>query len=288
MDGRGQICARFRWCSWGYRVIGKRHCSLAASRLTQYAQATQDVSARVQAGAAAPATAIVTQVWHAQEAGRRALVSEELAASAAGGVHGEHDIVLHRPIRPGEPLRTWAEGHGARPAGRNAAVTVRYATFDERGELVAEQWWTTVYLKAACELAGTAAPAHAFPEEARDRVVGEYTVRVDDDLPRRYAEVSADWSPHHFDDEVAQREGFPRRFLHGLCTLGLCAQGAVSAVAGGDPDRVRRIAVRFAAPALVPGDVSLSVHEAGHGLYAFEARGGGQLVIRDGLLELRP
>jgi len=63
-------------------------------------------------------------------------------------VHGEHDIVVHRPVQVGERLRTWVEGHGARPAGGNALVTLRYLTLDERDEIVAEQWWTTVWLGA--------------------------------------------------------------------------------------------------------------------------------------------
>jgi acyl dehydratase len=271
----------------GHRIGPFEGC-LATDVIKRYARATLDTSALVQAGMAVPAAAIVTQIWQAQEAGRRTVISEELAASSAGGVHGEHDIVLHRPIRPDEPLRTWVEGHGARSAGQNASVTLRYLTFDAPGELVAEQWWTTVYLRTACEPVGAAAPAHAFPNEARSRVVGEYTVQVDDDLPRRYAEVSGDWSGHHFDDEEARREGFPRRFLHGLCTLGLCAQGVVGTVADGDPGRVRRVAVRFAAPALVPDDIDLAIHEARPGVYAFEARSGGRFVVKHGLLELRP
>lgn len=270
----------------GHRVGPFAGC-LTTDLIKRYAQATQDTSARVQAGEAVPAAAIVTQIWQAQESGRRAIVSDEFAASAAGGVHGEHDIVLHRPLRPDEPLRTWAEGFGTRPVGRNASVTLHYATLDGRDELVAEQWWTTVYLKSTCEPAGAAPPAHALPEEARSQVVGEHTVPVDGDLPRRYAEVSGDWSGHHFDDAEARREGFPRRFLHGLCTLGLCTQAVVGAVAGGDPERVRRVAVRFAAPSLVPDDIDLAVYQAQDRGYAFEARSGGQLVIKHGLMELR-
>ena len=49
------------------------------------------------------------------------LVPAGLEASATGGVHGEHDLVVHRPTAPGESLRTNAELHGTRPAGRNAS-----------------------------------------------------------------------------------------------------------------------------------------------------------------------
>src|SRR5207302_11488179 len=127
-------------------------------------------------GAAVPPVAIVTQIWDAQDAGRAAAVAEEVQTSASGGMHGEHDVVLHRPIIPGELLQTWVEGYASRPAGRNALVTLRYSTFDEHEALVAEQWWTTVYLNTTCAVAGPRIPDHTFPEEARQRPAGTYTV----------------------------------------------------------------------------------------------------------------
>ncbi|MDT3443172.1 MaoC/PaaZ C-terminal domain-containing protein [Pseudofrankia sp. BMG5.37] len=261
--------------------------SLDADLIGRYAAATGDRSERTRAGLAVPAVAIVTQIWVAQEAGRGALVSKEVQAAASGGVHGEHDVVLHRPLVPGEPLRTWVRGFGARPAGRNALVTLRYSTLDERDEVVAEQLWTTVYLNTTCRAVGSPVPDHAFPADVRRSPVGEYTVTVDADMPRRYAEVSGDWSDHHFDAAAARRGGFDRPFLHGLCTMALCSQEVVDAVAGGDPDRVRRVAVRFASPAFVGEDLRVGVYEAGPLSYAFEANSAGSPVVTHGRLELR-
>jgi acyl dehydratase len=206
--------------------------------LQRYAAATKDPSPVAQLGAVVPPVAIVTQIWAAENAGRAMLVPERIQRTCTGGVHGEHDVVLHRPIVPGEPLRTWVEGCGARPAGRNSLVTLRYVTRDAADLVVAEQWWTTVYLGVTCDPTGEAAPDHAFPVDARQLPIGTYTVDVDADMARRYADVSGDWSGHHFDAEAARRSGFDRVFLHGLCTMALCAQGVVELVAGGDPDRV--------------------------------------------------
>ncbi|MBL7498091.1 hypothetical protein I6A84_29420 [Frankia sp. CNm7] len=255
--------------------------------IRRYAVATGDRSERVRSGLAVPAVAIVTQIWAAQEAGRKALVSEAVLAAASGGVHGEHDVVLHRPLVPGERLRTWVHGFAARPAGRNALVTLRYSTLDERDEVVADQLWTTVYLNATCAAVGSSVPDHAFPAEARRRPVGDYPVAVDAEMPRRYAEVSGDWSDHHFDVAAARRGGFDRPFLHGLCTMALCAREVVGAVAGGDPERVRRVAVRFASPAFVGEDLRVGVYEAGGLGYAFEADCAGVPVITHGRAELR-
>jgi hypothetical protein len=102
--------------SLGTRV-GPFEGGLDAHLVQRYATATKDPSPRVQAGRAVPPVALVTQIWDAQNAGRSAIVPDQLQRSATGGVHGEHDLVVHRPIAPGELLRTWVEGFGARPSG---------------------------------------------------------------------------------------------------------------------------------------------------------------------------
>ncbi len=260
---------------------------LDAALLRSYAQATKDPSPRVQAGEAAAAGAIVTTIWEAQEGGRAAAVPQEFQRASTGGVHGEHEFLLHRPIVPGEPLRIWVEGYGARPAGRNSAVTLHYVTRDARDEVVAEQWWTTVFFDVTCPRQGKPAPEHAFPEGAHERPLGTWDIDVDEEMARRYAEVSGDWTAHHFDVEAARQSGFDRTFLHGLCTIGLCAQGVVQLVAGGDPERVRRIAVRFATPTFLGEQLHVRVYDAGSLGYAFEADSRGASVITHGRAELR-
>jgi acyl dehydratase len=274
------------------RALGPFEGRLDADLVRRYALVTGDPAPAAQAGEVVPITGLAILLWEAQEAGRAALVPEALTQAATGGVHGEHDVVLHRPVVPGEPLRTWVEGHGARPAGRNAAVTLRYRTLDAAGGLVAEQWWTAVWLGVACEPAGEAAPAHAFPDGATARPIGRSTLVVDEGMARRYAEVSGDWSPHHFDAEAARRSGADRPFLHGLCTMALCARAAVELVADGDPERLGRIAVRFAAPMPVGEAIDVDLFDAGalgargRGI-AFVASSGGTPVVTHGRAELR-
>ena len=269
------------------RRLGPFPGRLTTDLVRQYAEATRDPNQRPAAGDAVPPVAIVTQIWAAQQAGFAGLVSEQVRSTMTGGVHGEHDVVVHRPIVPGEPLATWVEAHGARRGGNHALITLRYSTYDEGEVLIAEQWWTTVLLNAAGDPAGEAAPDHSFPQAARDQLAGEYKVHVDDDMARRYAEVSSDWSTHHFELGAARQSGFDRLFLHGLCTMALAAQGAVSLVAGGDPDRVRRVAVRFASPTFLGDDLEAHFYQATEHTYAFEAEAGGAAVIRNGLVELR-
>jgi acyl dehydratase len=226
-----------------------------------------------------PPMLLAVRLWEAQERARDAVVPAAVQRAAAGGVHGEHDVVVHRAPALGEPLRTWVELHGVRPAGRHAAVVVRYSTVDADDAVVAEHWWTTVYLGASCEPTGAAAPDHAMADDRRR--LGRRSFEVDDDMARRYAEVSGDWSAHHFDAEAARASGADRPFLHGLATMALCAAGVVE-LAGARADRVRRVAVRFAAPMPLGGRLDVQVHDG----LAFEATSNGTTVATNGLVEL--
>lgn len=232
------------------------------------------------------ALAIVTQIFAAENAARAALIPHAIKKSATGGVHGEHDVVLHRPIAADEPLHTWVSLHGAGPAGRNARTTLRFVSRDADDAVVAEQWWTTVWLGTTCEPTGEPPPGHGFPDDARDHPLGESPVIIDTDMPRRYAEVSGDWSAHHFDIDAAKRTGFDRTFLHGLCTMALCAKAVVDVAAGGDANRVRRIAVRFATPTFLGDELCVRVYDAGGLGYAFEAEAGGAPVVTHGRAEI--
>ena len=57
--------------------------------------------------------------------------------------------------------------------------------------------------------------------------VGSATQHVDIDAATRYAEVSNDWSAHHFELDAARKAGVDYLFAHGLCTMAMCTQAAV-------------------------------------------------------------
>jgi acyl dehydratase len=137
-------------------------------------------------------------------------------------------------------------------------VTLRYTVLDVDDVVVAEQWWTTVFLGVTCNPAGDPAPEHVNPDDARVRPIGTHTVDVDTDMARRYAEVSGDWSAHHFEIAAARVSGFDRLFLHGLCTMALCAHV-----------------------------VHVRLYDAGVLGYAFEADSAGATVVTHGRAELR-
>jgi acyl dehydratase len=225
-------------------------------------------------------------VFDAQYAANAA-VPRSVYETGRSGVHGEHQILLHRPLVSGEPLETWSAPFAVRNTKAGARVVLHMEQFGTDGMLAVEQWWTIFF--AGCDAladVGPEPPDHTFPDAARAHPVGSVTQHVDLETPTRYAEVSNDWSAHHFDLESARRSGFDHLFAHGLCTMAMCTQAAVGLVADGDPARVRRVAVRFATPTRLDEDLTVDVFDAGDGVYAFEAACAGATVIKHGRLEL--
>ena len=103
----------------------------------------------------------------------------------------------------------------------------------------------------------------------------------------RYAEVSGDWSAHHFDIDAARATGFDFLFTHGLCTMAMCTHRLLSLVGVADPGQVRRVAVRFASPTPLGGELTVAAYGVDEDSFAFEAACGGAAVITHGRLELR-
>jgi acyl dehydratase len=250
------------------------------------ATATLDDTASYFDGTALPPTAIATQTYAPQMAAIFELVPEPVFAAAHGGVHGRHDLVLHRAIRPGEEFHSLVEMHSARRSKDNLRVTLLHRTYDGLEQLVAEQWWTTVLLGTSADETGPELPAHGGNGCDTEQAIGEEVIRIDADMARRYADLSGDFSDHHFDAEAARRSGFAGPFLHGLCTMALCARAVVKTVGADDPSRLRRLAVQFAAPAYLDQDLAVRICRLGEDRYTFEATCGDDVVIRNGLAAL--
>jgi acyl dehydratase len=74
--------------------------------------------------------------------------------------------------------------------------------------------------------------------------IPELKVTPDKYLPHRYAGASGDFNPIHLDPEFAKAVGLPGNILHGLYSMAQVAR-ANAAAAGGDPRKLKRLAVQF-------------------------------------------
>ena len=113
------------------------------------------------------------------------------------------------------------------------------------------------------------------------------TQHVDVDQATRYAEVSNDWSAHHFDLDAARRIRVrlpvrPRTVHDGDVHPGRRRAWWPTVIRRA----CSRVAVRFASPTRLDEDLTVDVFEIDARTYAFEATCAGATVIKHGRLEL--
>ncbi|MGI8684431.1 MAG: MaoC/PaaZ C-terminal domain-containing protein [Acidimicrobiales bacterium] len=262
-----------------------------ADRARAYAEATNDPNPAYASGSLAPPVFGVVPTWQSMSDALTSMVPPEAFLMI---VHGEQDMHFHQPLAPGQRLATAAEAFSVRVGRSGTRYTMKVLSEDTTtGTLVLEQY-VTMFIRGMSdgESAGPDKPEHGFPRGARSQPLGAVTVHVDDDQTYRYKEASGDDNAIHVDPAVATAVGLPGVIVHGLCTMAMTSQAVISSVAGGDPARLRRLAVRFSRPVFPGTDVVTSLFDAGpvdgRRIYAFEAHSGGELVISNGRAEVSP
>jgi acyl dehydratase len=261
--------------------------ALDADAIAAYASVTGDETPAVLRGDAVPAVFPVILVFAPQEAARADLPAA-VWSQVRGGVHGEHDIVFHRPLAAGEALDTWSEISAVRTTRTGTKVVIRFEQVDADGAVVVEQWWTMVLLGlAGLSNLGRMPADHRFPDGTRSHPLGSVSHRIDADIAHRYAEISGDWAAHHFDIDVARAAGFDFVFTHGLCTMAICTHRLLGLLGVDDPGRVRRVAVRFTSPTPLDAELTVNAFAISQHSFAFEASSRGTATITHGRLELR-
>ena len=116
----------------------------------------------------------------------------------------------------------------------------------------------------------------------------ELTVHPDRFVTVRYAGASGDFNPIHIDEEFAKSVGLPGIIIHCLCTMAFTSWAAIGELAAGEPNLLKRLAVRFSKPVL-PGETMTTRfwsagERDGKTVYAFESTNpAGAAVIKDGV-----
>ena len=161
----------------------------------------------------------------------------------------------------------------------------------EAGVPLVEHLWSTLHIGGTIDAdLGPRLADHTFPPSARSRPIRSMTFDVTVDQGFRYAGASGDRIGHSIDDEIARSEGYPGKLVQGMCSFAMCS-GAVVAIAGGDPARLRRLAGRFARPLFPNQQLVVECYDGGRTddglqIVVFEAQAGGETVIRHGWAEL--
>ena len=217
------------------------------------------------------------------------LFDPELQVDMMRLVHGDQDMSFLLPVKPGDVITSSSKVLDIADKTTGELLTVVVTSKNQRGQVVLEA-------KSGLFIRGPR-KKESLEAEKREREAEETawaergpawlaTQVVDADQSLRYAEASGDHNPIHKDEAMAKTAGLPGIILHGLCTMAFVHNAAVRQV-GGDPMKVRRLAVRFNRPVMMGDTLSIEARGAATGPWLVRVTNQSKvLVLKSGVVEL--
>lgn len=201
-------------------------------------------------------------------------------------VHAGQEIEIHRPVQPEGRASVTSMVTGIHDKGSGALVMSESRAVDpSSGEPIVTAR-SSVFIRGEGGFGGEPAPTDGWvaPTGDPDEQVSMPTWPGQALVYR----LSGDRNPLHSDPAFAQRGGFERPILHGLCTYGVSGRALVRAMADGDGDRMLSMSGRFSAPVLPGEELTVSIWRTEPGLAAFQTRrADGTVVIDRGTARFR-
>ncbi|MDQ1567049.1 MAG: hypothetical protein QOF96_1929 [Actinomycetota bacterium] len=166
-------------------------------------------------------------------------------------VHGGQEVVLHGPVPTEGRILTTHRLAAMRDKGKAALVEVESNAVDAGSGAAMFTLRTSLFIRGEGGWGGDRGPsaANLVPDRAPDHEIRD---RIQPNQALIYR-LSGDRNPLHSDPAFAQKAGFDRPILHGLCTYGFTGRALLKALCDDDPGRFGAMSGRFASPAL-PGD----------------------------------
>jgi len=177
---------------------------------------------------------------------------EDMNVDLSRFIHGGQAIQLYRPIPP--------EGKALIEGGitniydkvRAALIVCRVKVMTEGGNPLAETESTIFYVGEG-GFGGDPGPKAEALEPPKG-TEPDFTVSCF--IPKNQAalyRLSGDLNPLHVDPDFAERSGFPRPILHGLCTYGHAVRAILHKACNGDVGRFKEFKARLSG-VVYPGD----------------------------------
>jgi acyl dehydratase len=158
-------------------------------------------------------------------------------------LHGEQEVILHKPLPPAQKLKTSGHIPEIYDKGKAALVILESTARDEQGEKLFTNRFS-LFIRGEGGFGGDSGPkaGNAAPERKPDGVITRTT------LPQQALiyRLSGDKNPLHCDPDFAKMAGFDKPIIHGLCSYGIACKAIVDEVLGGDVNQVARYQARFA------------------------------------------
>lgn len=207
-------------------------------------------------------------------------------ADLTGVLHGEQDLIFHKPIPVEGTLTTEGEITHIydKGADKGALVVAESVTSHSSGQKLFTGV-CTVFCRKDGGFGGPDSPKELveFPDRPPDF---EEEARPSPDQPLIYR-LSGDIFALHVDPQFAKLSGFDKPIMHGLCTHGYACRAVIKHLFPGEPERMTRFRNRFSKP-LYPGTpIKTQIWKMEEGTAYFRTINAetGDIVIDRGLVE---
>lgn len=200
-------------------------------------------------------------------------------------LHAQQAFTLHKPLpvegtlsAVGEVKEVWDKGSGA--------LIISETTYTDMSDNSPLATITGgIFIRGDGGFGGPKQPKEEWelPTGAPDHEV-VYITRPEQALLYR---LNGDRNPLHVDPKFAQKGGFDRPILHGMCTYGFTGRALLHTLAGGDPDIFESMSARFT-KSVWPGDtLTISVWVDGKTARFQTRTQNGDIVIDRGVATIR-
>jgi acyl dehydratase len=169
---------------------------------------------------------------------------EGLSFNFAMLLHGEQEIIIHKPIPPSCKTRSTGRVAELWDKGKACLCVLEVDTVEaDSGDALFTNRYS-LFLRGEGGFGGESGPKarNKAPEREPDG-----TIEVPS-LPQQALlyRLSGDKNPLHADPEIAKMAGFDKPIIHGLCSYGIVCKAIVDEALGGDVTKVAGYAARFA------------------------------------------
>lgn len=172
----------------------------------------------------------------------------------AKSVHGEQTLEIHKPLPVegvliGVPKLVSVIDKGP---DKGALIATERKVYEKKSGDLLCTLLSTGFCRGDGGFGGPSGPVrqpHAMPDTPPQLICDLPT------LPQAALiyRLSGDYNPLHADPAHAQKVGFSRPILHGLCTLGVAGHALLKTCCDYDPARLKSVSARFSAP-VYPGE----------------------------------
>jgi len=158
-------------------------------------------------------------------------------------LHGEQSFELLRPLPAKTQITLNSHISEIWDKGKSAVLGITADASDEDGPLFTAH--STLFYRGGGGFGGESGPSTADKNRPPDREPDEVVEYVTQPEQGAIYRLSGDRVPLHIDTEFAQKAGYDKPFMHGLCTYGFVGRAALHALCDGDSSRFKSMTGRF-------------------------------------------